>query len=310
MVPSSSSSSLITSMTSPKRIFVTGATGFLGGHFVELARSRWKLVCLARKPSTKSLKNVAWVKGDLTKDGSWTKALQNCDTVVHLATHPLLECEKDPEQASRVILEGMRSLIRACEKYRISKLVIASTAEVYGSPKRLPISENNRAQPLSVYGFLKACADLYALEFGKSTGMSVCVLRFFNLYGRAVDGSLPVNVLRLFGERILRGEPIVLHRSYKNSRDFLHVKDAARALCLGVEKRSAVGVINVGSGKEVSLLSAARAISALARKPLEIDFQPKEGRLRRGRADTKKARSLLGFKPKISLKRGLIEILH
>ena len=295
---------------SGQTIFVTGATGFLGGHFLKSARAHcWKLRCLTRNPPSLILPNAEWVKGNLSTTGRWKEKLKGCSIIVHLATCPLLECERSPQKGCEIIIGGINRLFTIAEVYGIKRIILASTAEVYGSPKRLPITESTHLQPLSVYGFFKACADLYALKHAETRGLSLCILRFFNLYGRAINGSLPSNVLSLFAQRIIRGKSIILHASFQNSRDFLHVQDAARALLLAIHNKKAEGIINIGSGKETTLQEAARQLSHLANQRFSIDFRPNEGRLRCMVADTHLAYRVLNFKSKVSLEFGLREVL-
>jgi len=299
-------------------LFVTGATGFLGGHFLKLASAaqrgasarNLRLRCLVRKPVHHALPNVEWVRGDLLKSNPWRKKLKGCHAVIHLATCPLPECERDPILGSKVIVAGLSRLMEYSTEAGIQRFIIASTSEVYGSPDRLPIKESVHPRPLSIYGFLKACADFYAMERAMACGLSVCILRFFNLYGRAVDCAGPVTVLTLFAEQILHNRSVILHASRRNSRDFLHVKDAARALWAAVEKSGAEGLINIGSGRETTLQAAAQRLAAIAGKKLMIDFRPNEGRWRRMAADCSRARRLLGFRPKVSLDQGLCEVLE
>ena len=229
--------------------------------------------------------------------------------MIHLATVPFQECEHNPLLASKIIIDGFHRLLKHAKEYSVKRLIMASSSEVYGLPSQLPIRETTSLKPLSVYGFLKTCADLHALERAESWELPICILRFFNLYGSPVEGPLPKTVLYQFAGQILRDEPIILHASLQNSRDFLHVQDAARALVLAIQHEEAEGVINVGSGNEVYLREAACRLSHRARRHLQIDCRPNEGRLRRAVADIRRARQKLGFAPKVSLDQGLREVL-
>ena len=231
--------------------------------------------------------------------------------MVHLATASLLDCEKDPLMGFRVIVNGFITFIQNAMDQGVQRIILASTAEVYGASSRVPLKEGVAPlRPISIYGFLKACVDLYALEKARENRISLCILRFFNLYGRAVDGSMPPTVLRLFSERILKGEPVVLYGSYRNSRDFIHVKDAARALLLAIRNSQATGVIHVASERETCLRDAAQKLARLAGRKLVIDFRPREGRLRAMVADCQRAHRLLKFYPKVSLEQGLCDVLE
>ncbi len=289
-----------------KTIFLTGGTGFLGTHFLGLLRGKgWCVKCLTRWPPRRSVSGVQWVRGDLSKSGPWEKLLRGCDVVVHLATMQLVACEKDPRAGARVIVGGVARLLAAASRAGVKRAVMASTCEVYGSPRRLPVRENTSLAPLSVYGHFKAMADAYALEWAEMSGMSLMVLRFSNLYGAGMGDS----VLALFARSILAGKPVVLHRSHRNSRDFLHVMEAAKAVMAALKIRSE-GIVNIGSGRETRLKEAAGILAGLAGRPLEIDFRPREGRLRRFCMDTRCARRVLGFRSKVALEQGLKEVLE
>lgn len=294
-----------------RTIFVTGATGFLGGHFLELAKGRsWRLRCLARTPPTSARRaNVEWVKGDLTRPGAWEKKLEGCSILLHMATLSLPECEKDPQLGGEIIMGGLERLMDAAARAGIQRRIILSTAEVYGIPAQLPIAESAPLSPLSIYGFLKACGDLYALRRSFLEGFSLCILRLFNLYGAAANGYWPSSVVRNFAQFIQTSKPVVLHRSLRNSRDFLHVSDAARAVWLAIDRPKAGGIINIGSGSETRLKKIAEILAQFSGHRLEIDFRPKEGSFRRARAEIRRARRELLFKPKVTLECGLREVL-
>jgi UDP-glucose 4-epimerase len=291
-------------------LFLTGGTGYLGRHFLELQDRNTAIRALVRRVPDWSRESIEWVKGDLSHEGDWRNALEGCSAVVHLATANLESCEQHPAAARRLILDGLTDLIAAATKHGVRRFLVASTAEVYGAPKRVPITEKTALQPLSFYGYLKGAADLYTAYCDSAGMIKATTLRFSNLFGKAVEGQMPRIVLRTFAGRILAGDPVVLHASLKNSRDFLHVKDAALALWKAIHHEDARGVINIGSGVETTLEVAAKRLAELASRPLSIDFRRKEGRLRRGKLSIERARRLVGFQPNIPFDQGLREVLE
>jgi UDP-glucose 4-epimerase len=301
-------------------IFLTGATGYIGGVFLEAAvRSRYPatFLCLARNPPKKSFgsakssnpTSVEWLKGDLTRSGPWRHRLPECTTIIHLATLPLPDCETNPELGVKVILTGLKNLMEGASRMgkKETRFIMASTGEVYGIPKKMPITERAKPRPLSVYGFLKACADEFLLA--GVTDFKPCILRFFNVYGKSSSVIPQRTVLTLFAEKILGGAPIILHGPPTNSRDFIHVSDVANSLLLALGHSEAEGIFNIGSGRETRLLEAATKLARIAGKNLKIDHQPNAGRFRRSVADIGRARQILGFRPKVSLDPGLREVL-
>jgi UDP-glucose 4-epimerase len=299
-----------TSLKPRHTIFVTGATGYLGGHFLEASKNEsLELRCLVRKIPRLSYPNVRWVRGDIRRPANWRKTLKGCDAVLHLATIPLTESEKDPIFASEVIVGGIKNLIEEGVRNKISRYIIGSTAEVYGSPQKLPVKETESLSPLSIYGYLKACADLYALSKAQNDNLQITILRIFNIYGPRADGTVPPLVFRSFAEQLIAGKPIILHASQKNSRDFIYITDVAKLLVNCIQKPRVHGVFNIGSGEETALKDLASRISKILDKKLKIDFRPEEGRKRRLAANISLARKKIGFHPKVSLDQGLHEVL-
>jgi UDP-glucose 4-epimerase len=297
--------------TRGRAIFITGASGYVGGHLLRIAAGKRPLRCLVRAVPATAIDGVEWVPGDLAHDDDlWQRRLEGCEGVLHLATASLADAERDRRGAEALMIGGIRRLMDAAVNGGVRRFWIASTSEVYGASPRLPIAEDSPLAPVSYYGFLKAAVDLYVTFRADAENLDCTILRLSNLYGLTAGGTLPRTVLTLFAERILRDEPIVLHRSYRNSRDFLHVRDAAEALWKAVENADAAGVINIGSGRETTLKSAAAALARLAKHRLRVDFRPDEGRLRRVRIDNRRARRLLGFRPRVPFERGLREILR
>lgn len=291
-------------------IFVTGATGFVGSHFLkQAAGGPWRFLCLVRSRPKVHYAGVKWILGDLTDSRSWSRHLRGCSALLHLATVPLAECDRNPLRASQVIFTATHRLLEHAVRRGVKRWILGSTAEVYGDPRHLPVSEISAMRPVSLYGFLKGASDLDALSMAQVHAISLCILRFSNLYGLDVRGDIPMTVLGKMAIGITRGEPVILHRSLKNSRDFLHVQDAVSAILQTLEKPQAEGVIPIGSGVETRLVAAARRLASLREVRLRLELHSQEGRLRRGRMDLRRARSCLKFSPKVSLDHGLQELL-
>jgi nucleoside-diphosphate-sugar epimerase len=299
----------------PGQIFVTGATGYLGAHFLDrLQKTPWRIIALVRKVPLRvprrGGKRVRWVKGDLLKPKPWLHHLKDCSAVVHLATVSLPECDQNPDRGGDVIVRGSRLLFDAAREKGIQRFIQVSTAEVYGSPPHGRITKGTPLAPQSLYGFFKACADLYVLSHGDLKDMSVGVLRFSNLYGTSADGNLPATVLSSMAKSIHQNGTVLLHGSVKNSRDFLHVQDAVGAIILALKTKSLSGAIDIGSGRGTTLRHAAQILAKKLGKPLRIQLRPREGRVRRTCVDLRNASRILGFRPKISMDRGLGEMVR
>lgn len=176
----------------------------------------------------------------------------------------------------------------------------------------LPTPESKRPSLASVYALSKLDQERLCLLFGEAYDVPAVALRFFNTYGERQALSNPyTGVLAIFGSRMLNARPPLLFEDGHQRRDFVHVKDVARACRLALETPAATGqCFNVGSGQSISVLELARAIARV----MDCDIAPevigeyRTGDIRHCFADISSARELLGFTPQIPLDQGLEEL--
>jgi UDP-glucose 4-epimerase len=232
------------------------------------------------------------------------------DGVFHQAAIRITRCAQEPRECLEVLVDGTFNVLQACVEAGVKRLVAASSASVYGMADEFPTPEshppyNNR----TLYGAAKAANEAMLRSFHDMHGLSYVALRYFNVYGPRMDvfGKY-TEVLVRWLECLDRDEPPKIFGSGRQTMDFVHVDDVARANLLALQADVVDEVFNVGSGRETSLLEL---LAALLRVTGQEHVQPvmlperAVNPVPRRLADIRKADRLLGFRAQIALEDGL-----
>jgi UDP-glucose 4-epimerase len=301
-----------------KRIAVTGGAGFIGSHIVERLAERNDVVVLDNL-ATGRLQNLAGVKdrvevvkGSILDPGAVKRAVREADAVLHLAALTSVpESIERPLAYAEANVMGTLNVLTAAQDTGAGRVVLASTCAVYGRTTGA-LREDAPPDPLSPYAVTKLACEYFARSAAASGGVEAVALRLFNVYGPRQSADSPyASVVAKFAEAATTGRPATLFGDGSQTRDFVFVGDVAEAFELaGTAKGAAGEVINVGSGRETSIADLVRVFGEIRGKDLEIVRKPaREGEVVRSRADPSKARSILKFDAKVSLKEGLRETL-
>jgi len=302
------------------KILVTGGAGFIGSHLVDAlaSMSDTEIVVLDNLThgsvgNVKQHLNAAGfelVRGDV-RDGDLVRRLiADVDYVFHLAA--LIEVQtslKEPQLTDEINVQGTLNILEAARDADVKRIVYASSCAVYGEPKFLPVSEEHPTAPLSPYGASKLAAEAYCIAYHHTYGLKTVALRYFNVYGPRQFRGPYSGVITIFLERALQGKPLIIYGDGKQTRDFVYVKDVVDACILAASKQTAIGhAINVGTGKETSIIELADIIKRLTGASVPIKHDPPlKGDIRKSVSDTRKAERLLGYKPEFTLAKGLKE---
>lgn len=291
---------------------------------------------------------VELVVGDVRDPDAVRRALRGVDAVVHLAAAVGVgQSMYEVERYVGVNDLGTAVLLQALIGNPVERLVVASSMSLYGEglyrdpAGRLVTAERTREQLLhrrwdpagargeplqpvatpetkapalaSIYALSKFDQERMCLILGEAYGIPTTALRFFNVYGPRQALSNPyTGVLAIFAARLLNGRPPLVNEDGHQRRDFVSVKDVARACRLALEVPAAAGqVLNVGSGQSASVLEVARRLAtALGREEIapEITGRYRVGDIRHCFADVSRARRILGYAPEVSFEDGLAEL--
>jgi UDP-glucose 4-epimerase len=304
-----------------KRILVTGGAGFIGSHSVDLLLQQDKQVCVYDNFSAGKLSylnafhpKLRIVQGDILDYGLLAKEISLCDAVLHLAALPSVpKSIEDPVVSMRVNTQGFLHVLQAVrETQRPIRVVYASSAAVYGDAVDLPCNDETQLSGnyLSPYALEKANDEQYASLYARLFGIKTLGLRYFNVYGLRQDPASPYSgVISRFISLYKAREMITVFGNGKQSRDFIHVSDVARANCLALES-DITGVMNVATGAPETLLNLLHYIETAGNHKAEITFaETRTGDIRESYAAVAKAKNKLQFSYEIGLKQGIAELV-
>jgi UDP-glucose 4-epimerase len=256
---------------------------------------------------------VELIEGDLRDRDLVHDLTHGTDIVFHQAAIRITQCAEEPRLALEVLVDGTFNVFEAAAEHGVGKLVAASSASVYGMAEEFPTTERHHHHNNDTfYGAAKSFNEGRARSFRAMTGLDYVLLRYFNVYGPRMDvHGLYTEVLVRWMERIADGQPPLIFGDGRQTMDFIHTRDVARANILAAGSSACEGVYNVASGKETSLLELAEALLRAMDSALQVEHGPDRainGVVRR-LADTSAARLDLGFAAETGLEDGLRELV-
>lgn len=299
------------------RILITGGAGFIGSHTAEALLGQGHAVTVFDDFSTGKRENLGGprprlsvVEGDVRDFTELMAAMRGCDAVLHLAAVVSVPLSiTRPHFAHEVNATGSLNVLEAARYLDVRRVVMASSAAVYGVPTRLPLAEDTPPQVLSPYAAHKWMGEAYARTYAELHGMHPVCLRYFNVFGPRQDPASPYSgVLSRFIGAVLEGKPATIHGDGSQTRDFVYVSDVAQAnmRALFATQTRPGDVFNVGTGRSVSVKEAFEAIARAAGSPMRPAFGPaRAGDVPHSRADVRLAEARLGFRARMSFQDGL-----
>jgi UDP-glucose 4-epimerase len=295
---------------------VTGGAGFIGSHIVQDLLQKDQRVRVLDNFSTGKMENLSGFKGnleilegDLRDPSSVSRAVQNVDIIFHEAAFVSVQKSMfEPKTCYDVNVSGTENLFEAARKAGVKRIVVASSAAVYGEPEAIPLSEDNKTQPLSPYAASKIINEIYADMYTRSFGIEVVVLRYFNVFGpRQTPDSQYAAAIPIFIHRLLSGQAITIFGDGGQTRDLIYVQDIVRANLIASESPDAAGnIYNICTGIETSIQQLVDSLRGLFPETLATQFsQPQAGDIYRSVGNPFRAKERLGFQPQTSLTQGL-----
>ena len=296
---------------------MTGGAGFIGSHLVdELVGRGYKVVVLDNFRSgrmenvSQHLKsdNFKLVDGDVRDRRVVKGAMDGVDAVVHLAA--LIDVEEsvnNPIETHDVNVTGTLNVLEEAVRKDIKRFVYASSTAVYGEVNPLPLSEDCPPRTVSPYAASKASAECYCKAFYGSYGLDAVILRYFNVYGPRQERNPYSGVITRFLNNVSSGEPLVVYGDGEQTRDFVYIDDVVDATMLALEGSNlADETFNVCTGKPTAINELAQVVKEVSGRNVQIVYdKARKGDLRYNYGDPAKAEEVLGFKAKVTLRKGL-----
>ncbi|MGB4018389.1 MAG: NAD-dependent epimerase/dehydratase family protein [Syntrophomonadaceae bacterium] len=297
------------------KVLVTGGAGFIGSHVVDALISLGHEAVVIDNLTAGKLENIH-KKAKLypidindNKLGEiFTK--EKPDYVIHLAAQTqVTKSITNPRFDAEVNINGTISLLQQCALHRTKKLIYSSSGAVYGHSQRLPIKEEEMTRPVSFYGLSKYAAEQYIQLFGVLYELDYTILRYSNVYGLRQNPHGESGVLAIYINNLLKNRDLIVHGDGEQTRDFIFVKDVARANLQALHYGSRE-IINISSNTGTSINQLISKLNALIKNKQKIIYgEERPGDIKHSRLDNDKARRLLHWEPAYSLVEGLKETI-
>ena len=291
----------------PVHVLVTGGAGFIGSHLVESLTEATVLDDLSRGHQDHLPSSVRFLEGDVAEQAVVLEAMAGADAVVHLAARTSVpESFEDPAGYARVNVGGTWNVLDAARALGVGRVVLASSAAVYGTPVGDVQSERDVPRPMDPYGLSKLVNEQQARAATDAGGPATTCLRFFNVYGpRQVPHGPYASVVPRFLDLALRDRPLTVHGDGSQSRDFVHVDDVVQAIHRALRREEGHLVCNIGSGHATTVAEVASAVRGLEPGTALRHDPPRPGDVPRSVADIARAQAELGYVPEVPFAKGL-----
>jgi len=300
---------------SGKTILVTGAGGFIGSAITDLLASfSAKVRALLGAPGERvweSCQPVERCRADIRDLVKLCEFAKGADIVVHAAGPPSVRSSFEfPADYASIHTVGTVTLMEACRRSGVRRVVYLSSAEVYGCPSTNPVEENHPVRPLSPYGAAKAAAEIFVRTMTNASKIEHAILRPFSVFGpRQSPDSLIATILRQ-----AKREGCVWLNDLRPVRDYCYVQDLVEAIALACTVNGEGCVFNIGSGEGTSVEEIAKLILRLRQTDIPVrqkphSERPPDAEIYRLVADARKAKAVLGWEPRTSLADGMMETI-
>lgn len=293
---------------------VTGGAGFIGSHIVDLLIEKGHKVIIIDNLSTGNKKNInpkaKFYQTDITSPeiaAIFTK--EKPDFVFHLAAQIDVRVSvSDPILDAQTNILGALNIIENSSKSNVNKIIFASTGgAIYGEADIIPTPEGYPEKPLSPYGIAKLSIEKYLYYYRTIKNLDYASLRMANIYGPRQNSKSEAGVIAIFIDKLLQGEQPIINGDGTIARDYVYVKDAAKAYILALEKPVS-GEFNIGTAKETTVNEIyQKIIEKIQIDALPIHGPAKVGEQKRSCLSWKKANKELGWSPEYDLDKGIAE---
>jgi UDP-glucose 4-epimerase len=300
------------------KLLITGGAGFIGSHLANQLHQRGHYVRvlddLSSGDPTSLLSGINFNRGDVRDVPKLWTLLQGVDVVFHLAARASVPASLlYPREYNDVNVGGTVSLLEACRDVNVKRVVLASSATVYGDQSTHPVNETMLPRPPAPYAVSKVAAEQYLFNLGRLYGFETVALRIFNAYGPG-QPLPPVHapVIPQFVQQIGGRGSVIVFGDGNQTRDFVYIDDVVEALISAAQAPNIdQQIINVGSGEETSLNTLVSRIAATLGERANVLYNDEvSGGIARLVADVSKARRLLNYVPSISLVDGLRKLVE
>ncbi len=292
------------------KVLVTGGAGFIGKHLVKFLLKKNYSVTIFDNFSNSTKESISHliqigarvIEEDIVNPQDIVNATRNQDIVIHLAAKiSVSESIDNPTKTFQVNVNGTKNVLAACEKNDVKKLIVSSSAAVYGEGEYdVNLTEESKINPISPYGKSKVMMEEIIKEWKPIHNIKCVVLRFFNIYGIGQTSEY-AGVITKFLEKIKQKKSVIIFGDGLQTRDFIAIQDVINSIYNAIQSDDS-GTYNIASGESITINELAEQMILFSGKKLEKQhIASKKGDIRYSHADISKAKKELGYYPKIKL---------
>lgn len=297
------------------KVLITGGAGFIGSHVVEACIAQHHKVVVVDNFSSGKSENIPTnckVYSLDINDEDVKKVInqERPDAIIHLAAQAsVMKSIENPLNDSIINIIGSLRLFEYAKLYNVKKIVFASSAAVYGNPDTLPLDEKFPLNPLSFYALSKWSGEHYAQLYENLFNLPCCIFRFSNVYGPRQNTLGEAGVVAMFINQILNQKEVTIYGG-QQTRDFVYVKDVAKACLLAIENCT-TGIFNISTNSKTSIDELFALISTQANMTSTPRKQPiRIGEIENSVLSNEKAKRELNWQPIYSLQEGVEETIR
>lgn len=303
-----------------KRVLITGGAGFVGSNVTErVVRCGGRVtvlddLCTGSRDNIDPGTDYRFVEGSVTDESLVFRLVKEADLVIHMAARNIIVSTKNPRDDYAVNIGGTLNVLLAAREHKVERMVYTSSASIYGNPRIIPISEDERPLTFSPYAVSKLAGENYCYAFYETYGVPVAVVRYSNVYGPKQSPNNPYcGVVAKFMDAVARGETPQVHGDGQQTRDFTFVDDAVDGTLLTLLSPKAEGMaFNLGTGTETRIIELIGILGRLYGReiaPRHIDRRDIDN-IRRRVLNIERIRTTLRWQPQIGLEEGLRRTLE
>jgi UDP-glucose 4-epimerase len=305
-----------------KMVVVTGGAGFIGSHLVEALHGEGYRVRVVDNLATGHRRNLDhlrgaydWLEGDLADFEVCRQAVEGAEYVFHQAAIPSVpRSVQEPLVAHASGPTATLNILEAARAAGVRRVMYAASSSAYGDTDELPKHEAMLPRPLSPYAAGKLAGEHYVRVYAQTMGLDGVSLRYFNIFGPRQDPSSPYSgVIARFAQVMAAGQRPVIYGDGTQTRDFTYVANVVHANLLAMRANDPLGgeVLNVGTGRRISLRDLVGTINQALGTALEPAFEPQRaGDVRDSQASLDRIRARLGYEPIVGFEEGLARTLQ
>ena len=291
------------------KYIITGGAGFIGSHLVEtLVKQKKKIVVLDNLSTGRLdnirpfLKNIKFIKCDISKKGNWTNEFNEKCYVFHLAAlADIVPSMQNPEKYFNSNVKGTLNILEASKKTKVIKFLYSASSSCYGIPKKYPTKENEIIDPMYPYALTKKLGEDLIIHWSKVYKIPYISLRLFNVYGtRSRTSGTYGAMFGVFLAQKIANKPFTIVGSGNQTRDFTYVSDIVSAFVKASKSKIKNEIFNVGSGQTIKVNTI---VKILGGKKIHIEKRPGEPNCTF--ANIGKIKKKLNWQPKIKIKKGM-----